>query len=116
MQRILFVSATIMSLFTTQTSALYGGGSPVVKLTAANFDKLVTKGNELWFVEFYAPWCGHCKSLAPEWEKAARHLKGVIKVGAIDVDSEKQMGSRFGVQSFPTIKFFGFEKGKPQDY
>jgi len=39
----------------------------VVILTDDNFEELVDNSNESWFVEFYAPWCGHCKSLEPEW-------------------------------------------------
>lgn len=72
--------------------------------------------NELWFVEFYAPWCGHCKNLAPSWEKAAKTLKGVVNVGAVDMTTDESVGAPYGIQGFPTIKFFGFDKSKPADY
>jgi len=55
--------------------------------------------------------------LAPAWEKAAKALKGVVKVGAIDVDNFKAVGSKYGVSGFPTIKFFGLnKKNSPSDY
>jgi protein disulfide-isomerase A6 len=88
----------------------------VVKLTKDNFKKLVLEGDELWLVEFFAPWCGHCKTLAPAWEKAAKTLKGVVKIGAVDMTSDQDVGQPYGIQGFPTLKFFGFDKKSPQDY
>jgi len=70
-------------------------------------------------IKFYAPWCGHCKNMAPAWEKAAKALKGVVKVGAIDVDdaSNREIGSKYGVTGFPKVKYFGLnKKDSPQDY
>ena len=47
----------------------------MIQLTENDFNRKVIQSDELWFVEFYAPWCGHCKNLAPEWKKAAKALK-----------------------------------------
>lgn len=56
----------------------------VIELTDDNFDKLVLDSEDMWLVEFYAPWCGHCKNLAPQWASAASELKGKVKLGALD--------------------------------
>lgn len=60
----------------------------------------------IWLVEFYAPWCGHCKSLKPEWEMAATGLKGIISVAGVDADAHGSLAQQYGIQGFPTIKLF----------
>lgn len=88
----------------------------VLVVTTANWDEAVTAdGNVL--VEFYAPWCGHCQSLAPEYAKAATKLKELqsdIKLAKVDATVETKLAEKYGVQGFPTIKFF--KKGTPIDY
>ncbi|KZV44823.1 thioredoxin family protein [Dorcoceras hygrometricum] len=90
--------------------------SESVELNSRNFDELVLKSKELWIVEFFAPWCGHCKKLAPEWKKAATNLKGQVKLGHVDCDAEKSLMSRYNVQGFPTILVFGADKDSPFPY
>uniref|UniRef100_A0A7N0TAM6 protein disulfide-isomerase n=1 Tax=Kalanchoe fedtschenkoi TaxID=63787 RepID=A0A7N0TAM6_KALFE len=87
-----------------------------VELTYRNFDDSVIKSKDLWIVEFFAPWCGHCKKLAPEWKKAANNLKGKVKFGHVNCDEEKSLMARFNVQSFPTILVFGADKDTPTPY
>mmetsp|Transcript_4790 Transcript_4790/g.11653 ORF Transcript_4790/g.11653 Transcript_4790/m.11653 type:complete len:148 (+) Transcript_4790:130-573(+) len=81
--------------------------------TAKNFDEEIKKYK--WtLVEFYAPWCGHCKSLAPKYEKVAAHFKKEAKKGLftdvaiakVDADGEKDLASKFGISGFPTLKIF----------
>lgn len=52
----------------------------------------------MWLVEFFAPWCGHCKNLAPHWAQAATELKGKIKMGALDATVHSVMANRYGVR------------------
>lgn len=54
----------------------------------------------------YVIQCGHCKSLAPEWAALATNLKGEVKVAKVDATENKELAARFGVQGYPTIKFF----------
>ena len=98
-----FVVATLIN---TCHSQLYKDDSPVVKLNKDNFQSLVLDSKDLWFVEFYAPWCGHCKKLAPTWEKVAASLKGVVNFGALDMTVDKEVGQPYKVTGFPTLKFF----------
>ena len=70
------------------------------------------QSKDIWMIEFYAPWCGHCQKLEPEWKEAANKLKGVVKLGKVNADdaSNKDLAARFSVQGFPTIKYFKFGK------
>ena len=63
-------------------------------------------------VEFYAPWCGHCKALEPEWNAAATKMKGQVKFAKVDATENQALAQRFGVQGYPTIKYFDYGPGK----
>ncbi|CAD8150200.1 unnamed protein product [Paramecium pentaurelia] len=78
--------------------------SKVVVLTDANFDDQVINSQEAWFVEFYAPWCGHCKQLQPEWNKLSHQTD--IPIAKVDATAQTALAKRFNVESYPTIYFF----------
>ena len=105
----------IFLLSPTSTTALYTSKDAVVDLTTHNFAQVLS-GSDAWLVEFYAPWCGHCKSLVPEYRKAAKLLEGVAKVGAVDMTKHESFGSQYGIKGFPTIKLFIGKNPKPIDY
>lgn len=84
-----------------------GGSGSVLTLTDYNFDDSIYNSDELWLVEFYAPWCGHCKQLAPEWEQAAKELRDSgVRLAALDATQHKAKAEQFGIKGFPTIKYF----------
>ncbi|CAD7702499.1 unnamed protein product, partial [Ostreobium quekettii] len=92
----------------------------VLTVDEDNFEEVVTSNPNL-IVEFYAPWCGHCKKLAPEYEKAAGILlqkdpKVVLaKCDATD-EKNKALAKKYGVKGFPTLKIFNGTTESPKDY
>uniref|UniRef100_A0A671XUW9 Protein disulfide-isomerase n=1 Tax=Sparus aurata TaxID=8175 RepID=A0A671XUW9_SPAAU len=62
--------------------------------------------HDLALVEFFAPWCGHCKRLAPEYETAATRLKGSVPLVKVDCTSNSNTCSKYGVSGYPTLKIF----------
>lgn len=83
----------------------------VVVLTKDNFDS-VTKANQQILVEFYAPWCGHCQTLAPEYAKAALRLAEThpnVVLAKVDATEESELAERYGVDGFPTLKWMTSE-------
>ncbi|DBA98372.1 TPA: hypothetical protein ACH3X3_012387 [Trebouxia sp. C0006] len=91
---------------------LYDGDAHVLPLTSTNFPS--SKDQSVYLVEFYAPWCGHCKQLAPEWSKVAKSFKGIGKVAAVNCEEDKQLCGKHGVKGYPTIK--SVVNGKLHDY
>lgn len=89
----------------------------VVDLTLDNFDEYVGK-DKAALVEFYAPWCGHCKSLVPEYIALGAAAKGNsrVNIGKVDADKHKDLGGKFGVTGFPTIKYFPSGSQTAEDY
>ncbi|KAL3688634.1 hypothetical protein R1sor_014943 [Riccia sorocarpa] len=82
--------------------------SYVLDLTPDTFPAAITKHSML-LVEFYAPWCGHCKRLAPEYERAAQLLAETspyVKLAKIDADKHKSVLSKYDIQGFPTLRLF----------
>ena len=100
-------------------AAVAAAKSAVLDLTPANFDEVVLKSGKPTLVEFFAPWCGHCKTLAPIYEELAtafEYAKDKVQIAKVDADAEKTLGSRFGIQGFPTLKWFDGKSDKPEDY
>ncbi|QSZ36345.1 hypothetical protein DSL72_006221 [Monilinia vaccinii-corymbosi] len=115
-------AATLFCLVPAVHAGLYPKSSAVLSIDGKDYDRLIAQSNYTSIVEFYAPWCGHCKNLQPAYEKAAKSLAGLAKVAAVNCDEEsnKPFCGRFGVQGFPTLKIVkpGSKPGKPivEDY
>lgn len=116
MSSFLFPTLLSLLLLFPSSSAIYSSSSPVVALTVSSFPTSVLSSNSFWFVEFYAPWCGHCQRLAPEFEKLAKAFDGIVNIGAVDMTVHGEVGSKYGIQGYPTLKFFGEDKNTPIDY
>merc|ERR1711942_103121 len=88
----------------------------VLVLNKDNFEEAV-KQYPFLLVEYYAPWCGHCKALEPKYAAAATQLKeegSDIKLAKVDATVEKELGEKAGVRGFPTLKFY--KNGNAVDY
>ncbi|KAE8148947.1 thioredoxin-like protein [Aspergillus avenaceus] len=111
--------ARLSFLLVSYLSVLVSLAAAVVDLTPKNFDDIVLKSGKPALVEFFAPWCGHCKNLAPTYEELSQvfaHADGKVTVAKVDADEHRELGKRFGVQGFPTLKWFDGKSDKPEDY
>jgi protein disulfide-isomerase/protein disulfide-isomerase A1 len=103
------ISAVVFFVATFLSSA-----EEVLTLTKQNFTQHL-KDHKQILVEFYAPWCGHCKKLTPEYEKAAVELKGKVALAKVDATEEKEISSKYNVKGFPTLVWFEDEKDTEYD-
>ena len=88
--------------------------SEVINLTSDNYATSVADGNN-WFIKYYAPWCGHCKKLAPTWEElsGSSDLPGNVRIAHVDCTQQQDICTQQDIKGYPTLKFHkaGSEEG-----
>jgi thioredoxin 2 len=80
-------------------------GKPI-NLTAADFDRHMSRSDIPLLVDFWAPWCGPCRMMAPAFEQAAAQLEPNFRVAKINTEDEQTLGARYGIRSIPTLGLF----------
>lgn len=77
-----------------------------VELTAETFTRHIERNDIPVLVDFWAPWCGPCKAMAPAFEQAADQLEPQVRLVKVNTEAEQQLGAQFGIRSIPTLALF----------
>ncbi len=80
--------------------------APMEVSSTADFDRLIAQSAVPVVVDYWAPWCGPCRSVAPELEKVARRAEGRFLVVKVNTDALSELGQRHGIRSIPTLALF----------
>ena len=103
--RLLLLLLVIVSTMEKKDEDVYTGPSEedVVVLDKDTLEATIYSSEDAWLLELYAPWCGHCKTLRPEWAKLATLLKGEIKVAKIDASVNRQFDKTYDLKGYPHV-------------
>lgn len=81
-------------------------GKDILELTTSKWETEVLNSKGIVMVDFWAPWCGPCRIIAPTIEELAKEYEGKIKVGKLNTDENPEIATRYGIMGIPTIMFF----------